>query len=67
MKVYGPFACSGYDEERLAPFNKAINVYGRGPGATALALMRKRWLLKRSPGTLEFAVHNSDRFSYAFR
>lgn len=33
MKVYGPFACSGYDEERLAPFNKAINVYGRGvPG-----------------------------------
>ena len=25
-----PAAVSGYDEERLAPFNKAINVYGRG-------------------------------------
>ena len=23
-------AASGYDEERLAPFNKAINVYGTG-------------------------------------
>jgi len=23
-------ACSGYDEERLAPFGKAINVYANG-------------------------------------